>query len=189
MGGLFSIYRGVCMRLKRRKKVLYYRHVDNKLSEYQLLTQFNPMFIKRKIKTCEEQIEAMYDMNTSTTTCDEVRGVISVSYPIDSLAIHIIEEKEALQHYRKRSETNIRMLNEVLAKYTPIDRSKAIRYLRSRGRYKPSDVIERLQVDLYPYYIKERVARQYERDRAINIEKRNRIKQYIEKESVEAIAK
>ncbi|HHD1313657.1 TPA: spore coat protein, partial [Staphylococcus aureus] len=30
------------MRLIKAKKRLYYRNSDNKLSEYQLLTQFNP---------------------------------------------------------------------------------------------------------------------------------------------------
>lgn len=186
MGGLFSIYRGVYMKLKRRKKVLYYRYVDNKVSEHQLLTQFNPFFIERKIKACQQQINAMYDLNTSTTTCDEVRGVISVSYPIDKLAIYIIEEKEALRHYREQSEIDIKLLNEVLITYTEHDKNKVIKYMRSYGEYKPCDVIERLQVDLHQKYIKERVARQNEQHRVVNIERRNRIKQYLEQESVEA---
>ncbi|HCU7906548.1 TPA: spore coat protein, partial [Staphylococcus aureus] len=44
------------MKLLKTKNRLYYRNGDNKLSEYQLLTQFNPAFINKKIKMCELQI-------------------------------------------------------------------------------------------------------------------------------------
>ncbi|HEG8937641.1 TPA: spore coat protein, partial [Staphylococcus aureus] len=37
------------MKLSKSKNVLYYRNNGNKLSEYQLLTQFNPAFINKKI--------------------------------------------------------------------------------------------------------------------------------------------
>ncbi|HGO3853853.1 TPA: spore coat protein, partial [Staphylococcus aureus] len=55
------------MKLLKTKNCLYYRNGDNKLSEYQLLTQFNPTFINKKIKMCEFQIESMYHMSASTT--------------------------------------------------------------------------------------------------------------------------
>lgn len=86
-----SLYRSERMKLLKTKNCLYYRNGDNKLSEYQLLTQFNPAFINRKIKMCEFQIESMYHMSASTTACDEIMGVVSVSYPIEKLVIKIIE--------------------------------------------------------------------------------------------------
>ena len=95
-----SVYRGEYMKLLKTKHCLYYRNGDNKLSEYQLLTQFNPAFINKKIKMCEFQIESMYHMSASTTTCDEIMGVVSVSYPIEKLVIKIIETKARLQNYK-----------------------------------------------------------------------------------------
>ncbi len=62
------------MKLLKTKNCLYYHNGDNKLSDYQLLTQFNPAFINKKIKMCEFQIESMYHMSASTTTCDEIMG-------------------------------------------------------------------------------------------------------------------
>lgn len=102
------------MKLSKSKNVLYYRNVDNKLSEYQLLTQFNPAFINKKIKMCEFQIESMYHMSASTTTCDEIMGVVSVSYPIEKLVIKIIETKAGLQNYKNRSINNMALLKKVL---------------------------------------------------------------------------
>lgn len=106
------------MKLNKAQKVLYYRNNDNKLSEYQLLTQFNPVFINKKIQMCEYQIESMYHMNTSTTTCDEIFGVVSVSYPIEKLAIKIIEAKAGLVNYKKRSMCNMEILKSVLNQYS-----------------------------------------------------------------------
>lgn len=45
-----SVYRGEQMKLLKTKNCLYYRNGDNKLSEYQLLTQFNPTFINGSVK-------------------------------------------------------------------------------------------------------------------------------------------
>ncbi|EUK03885.1 hypothetical protein U094_00282, partial [Staphylococcus aureus DAR5876] len=81
-------------------------------SEYQLLTQFNPAFINKKIKMCEFQIESMYHMSASTTTCDEIMGVVSVSYPIEKLVIKIIETKAGLQNYKNRSINNMALLKK-----------------------------------------------------------------------------
>ncbi|MBJ6289348.1 spore coat protein, partial [Staphylococcus aureus] len=106
------------MKLLKTKNRLYYRNGDNKLSEYQLLTQFNPAFINKKIKMCEFQIESMYYMSASTTTCDEIMGVVSVSYPIEKLVIKIIETKSGLQNYKNRSINNIASLKNVLNRYT-----------------------------------------------------------------------
>lgn len=143
-----SVYRGEQMKLLKTKNCLYYRNGDNKLSEYQLLTQFNPTFINKKIKMCEFQIESMYHMSASTTTCDEIMGVVSVSYPIEKLVIKIIETKARLQNYKNRSISNMVLLKTVLNHYTEKDQKQVVKYMRSNGRYKPFNVIERLQVDI-----------------------------------------
>ncbi|MBA8764178.1 spore coat protein [Staphylococcus coagulans] len=166
------------MRLKRAEKVLHYRVVDNKISEYKLLTQFNPLFINKKIVMCERQIEALYDLNTSTVTCDEVYGMVSVSYPIEKLVVRIVQEKEGLSNFKNRAIENIKMIKQVLQFYTAQERKQVIKYMRSNGRYKPSDVIERLQVDLYQVYIKQRVERQKRINTMIKNSKRVRVNEY-----------
>ncbi|NJH78457.1 spore coat protein [Staphylococcus agnetis] len=175
------------MKLSKSKNVLYYRNNGNKLSEYQLLTQFNPVFINKKIQMCEFQIESMYHMNTSTTTCDEIFGVVSVSYPIEKLAIKIIEAKAGLVNYKKRSMRNMEILKSVLNQYTEKEKKQVIRYMRSNGQYKPYNVIERLQTDLYHLNIKQRIARQKQRDMMIENSKRERVNAYHKKPMLKVV--
>lgn len=175
------------MKLNKAQKVLYYRNNGNKLSEYQLLTQFNPVFINKKIQMCEFQIESMYHMNTSTTTCDEIFGVVSVSYPIEKLAIKIIEAKAGLQNFKNRSLRNLEMLKCVLNQYTEKEKQQVVKYMRSNGRYKPYNVIERLQVDLYHLNIKQRIARQKQRDMMIEKNKRECVNAYHKKPMLKVV--
>lgn len=67
------------MKLSKSKNVLYYRNVDNKLSEYQLLTQFNPAFINKKIKMCEFQIESMYHSLIQGRSFKDISNVLECS--------------------------------------------------------------------------------------------------------------
>ncbi|HCY2774148.1 TPA: spore coat protein [Staphylococcus aureus] len=175
------------MRLIKTKHRLYYRNGDNKLSEYQLLTQFNPAFINKKIKMCEFQIESMYHMSASTTTCDEIMGVVSVSYPIEKLVIKIIETKAGLQNYKRLSINNITLLKTVLNRYTEKEKKQVIKYMRSNGRYKPYNVIERLQVDLYQASIKQRSECQKQRNTAIENSKIERVNAYHQSSYVKVV--
>ncbi|MDF4036607.1 spore coat protein [Staphylococcus aureus] len=174
------------MRLIKTKHRLYYRNGDNKLSEYQLLTQFNPAFINKKIKMCEFQIESMYHMSASTT-CDEIMGVVSVSYPIEKLVIKIIETKARLQNYKNRSISNMALLKNVLNYYTEEEKKQVVKYMRSNGRYKPYNVIERLQVDLYQASIKQRSERQKQRNTAIENSKIARVNAYHQSSHVKVV--
>lgn len=175
------------MKLSKSKNVFYYRNSDNKLSEYQLLTQFNPAFINKKIKMCEFQIESMYHLSASTTTCDEIMGVVSVSYPIEKLVIKIIETKARLQNYKKRSISNMALLKNVLTFYTEKEKKQVVKYMRSNGRYKPYNVIERLQVDLYQASIKQRSDRQKQRNTAIENSKIARVNAYHQSSHVKVV--
>ena len=51
------------MNPKRVKYPLIYH--ENKISEYTLLTEYNPKFINTKIKAITMQIEMMYHLNIS----------------------------------------------------------------------------------------------------------------------------
>ena len=52
------------------------------------------------------------------------------------------------------------LLKTVLNHYTEREQKQVVKYMRSNGRYKPYNVIERLQVDLYQASIKQRSERQ-----------------------------
>ncbi|HDG6222227.1 TPA: spore coat protein, partial [Staphylococcus aureus] len=103
---------------------------------------------------------------------------VSVSYPIEKLVIQIIETKARLQNYKKRSISNMALLKNVLTFYTEKEKKQVVKYMRSNGRYKPYNVIERLQVDLYRESIKQRSERQKQRNTAIENSKIARVNAY-----------
>ena len=111
---------------------------QTKISEYELLTKYNPKYINSKIKTAKSHIDEMYHLSTSITTCDDIMGVISVSYPVDNLVIWISETKDNLKRFKDDSVMRLYLLKQILNTY-----------MQSHGRIKSRELIERLQVDLY----------------------------------------
>lgn len=136
---------------------------------------------------CEFQIESMYHMSASTTTCDEIMGVVSVSYPIEKLVIKIIETKARLQNYKNRSISNMALLKNVLNFYTEKEKRQVVKYMCSNGQYKPHNVIERLKVDLYQASIKQRSERQKQRNTAIENSKIARVNAYHQSSYVKVV--
>ena len=122
---------------------------QSKISEYELLTKYNPKYINSKIKTAQSHIDEMYHLSTSITTCDDIMGVISVSYPVDKLVIWISETKNNLKRFKDDSAIRLYLLKQVLNTYTKEEQQKVVRYMQSHGRIKTHELIERLQVDLY----------------------------------------
>ena len=122
---------------------------QSKISEYELLTKYNPKYINSKIKTAQSHIDEMYHLSTSITTCDDIMGVISVSYPVDNLVIWISETKGNLKRFKDDSAIRLYLLKQVLNTYTKEEQQKVVRYMQSHGRIKEHNLIERLQVDLY----------------------------------------
>ena len=122
---------------------------QTKISEYELLTKYNPKYINSKIKTAQSHIDEMYHLSTSITTCDDIMGVISVSYPVDNLVIWISETKGNLKRFKDDSAIRLYLLKQVLNIYTKEEQQKVVRYMQSHGRIKEHNLIERLQVDLY----------------------------------------
>ena len=47
---------------------------QTKISEYELLTKYNPKYINSKIKLAQSHISEMYHLSTSITTCDDIMG-------------------------------------------------------------------------------------------------------------------
>ncbi|MEB6230017.1 pathogenicity island protein [Staphylococcus xylosus] len=122
---------------------------QTKISEYELLTKYNPQYINSKIKMAQSHIDEMYHLSTSITTCDSIMGIVSVSYPVDKLVIWISETKDNLNKFKDDSIKRLSILKQVLGDYTQGEQKQVARYLRSNGRIKPYNTIERLQVDLF----------------------------------------
>ncbi|MBV5158148.1 pathogenicity island protein [Staphylococcus epidermidis] len=122
---------------------------QSKISEYELLTKYNPKYINSKIKTAQSHIDEMYHLSTSITTCDQIMGIISVSYPVDKLVIWISETKDNLKRFKDDSSMRLYLLKQVLNTYTKVEQQQVVRYMQSHGRIKTHELIERLQVDLY----------------------------------------
>ncbi|PTG22453.1 hypothetical protein BU632_08405 [Staphylococcus chromogenes] len=59
--------------------------------------------------------------------------------------------------------------------------------MRSNGRYKPYNVIERLQGDLYHLNIKQRIARQKQRDMMIENSKHEHVNAYHKKPMLKVV--
>ena len=122
---------------------------QSKISEYELLTKYNPKYINSKIKTAQSHIDEMYHLSTSITTCDDIMGVISVSYPVDNLVIWISETKDNLKRFKDDSAMRLYLLTQILNTYSQEEQRQVVRYMQSHGRIKSHELIERLQVDLY----------------------------------------
>ncbi|MBI5973421.1 pathogenicity island protein [Staphylococcus caledonicus] len=134
------------MNIKRVKHCLYYR--EAKITEYALLTEFSPQFINTKIKGIRLQIEAMYYLNISHSSSNEF-GFVSVSYPLEKLVIHILEEKAKLNAYIKRSSKKLALFKEVVKGYTSSEQKEIMYYIRSNGVVVNNELINRLRSDLY----------------------------------------
>lgn len=135
------------MNLKRVNYSLTY--YETKISEYTLLTEYNPKFINTKIKAITIQIEMMYHLNISHMTTNDVHGVVSISYPLEKLVIDIIGEKEKLKCFKTKSNRNMQQLKQVIKRYTPGEQKEIMYYMQSNGSTIDYDLIERLQRDLY----------------------------------------
>lgn len=146
------------MILKRCKSVLWYKE-EMKITEYELLTNYNPQFINSKIRAIQEQINAMYHLNVSHTVCDDVMGVVSVSYPIEKLVFWIIDQKEELNRFKNSSTKKLNLLKKIIHDYTPKEQQEVMRYFKSNGSNKPLKIIDKLQEDLYKVHHYERIKR------------------------------
>nr|WP_235615543.1 pathogenicity island protein [Mammaliicoccus sciuri] len=122
---------------------------DDKYTEHELLMKFNPRMINSTIKAITEQIDCMYSLNTSHVILSDTDEIMPVSCPLDDLVIYIVEEKEKLEYYKRKSKKRLNTLKRVISQYTPEEQKNVMRYMATNGRIKDKEVIDRLQVDLY----------------------------------------
>ncbi|WP_414046648.1 pathogenicity island protein [Macrococcus equi] len=133
----------------------------NKITEYELLRDFSPRTIRLKIAYMTMQINEMYHLSVSHTTTSDVFGIVTIGCKVDTLVIWILEQKEALERYKVKSNTNMQLLKECLRNYSKAEQKEIKRYLMTNGRHGRIDLIEQLRKDLQEY----RLNGSLERDR------------------------
>lgn len=114
---------------------------NNKFTEYELLMKFNPKIINSKIKAMNMQIECMYHLNMSHVITDENGRLVSTSYPLDKLVIYIVEEKNKLGYYKRKSDERLKILKRVISSYTLQEQRDIMRYMATNGRVKDFNVM------------------------------------------------
>ena len=95
----------------------------------------------------------MYHLNVSHTVCDDVMGVISVSYPLEKLVLWIVEKKTNWIDI-KQSNKRLNLVKKLIKHYPSYEQKAIIQYIQSNGSYKPHKMIEKLQKDLYQVHHK-----------------------------------
>ena len=151
------------MKLLKCERTFTYKS-NGKLSEYQLLRDFSPVTIRLNIAYMTMQINEMYHLSVSHTTCSDVLGVITIGTPVETLVCWIIEQKQALERYKKKCNKNMHILKTCLYQYSKDEQREIKRYLSSNGRYGNSKVIERLKYDLYQVINNARIERNKARE-------------------------
>lgn len=134
------------MKLVRTHKT--FRYFDTKrITQFDLLSKYNPYYISKKITMLADQIEDMYHLTISHT---ENTGIAytSVSYPLDSLVIWIVEQKLALERYKKYSNANMQLLKVVMSSYSKAQQKAIRNFMKTNGLHYPEAEIKMLIRDL-----------------------------------------
>ena len=102
-------------------------------------------------------------------SCDDVMGVISISYPLEKLVLWIIDQKEELNRFKNSSTKKLNLLKKIIHNYTPKEQQEVMRYFKSNGSNKPIKTIDKLQEDLYKVHHHKRLERykQHEKERDV----------------------
>jgi len=135
------------------------------VSDYTLFTLYNPKFIEKKAENIREGIETLYERNKPHMASDNITGILYYeSVNIEHLAIQIIEEKEKLESYLKKSNRNLYHLYAVLDGYTKQEQIFIKNYIRNT-KVRDNELVRRFKIDLYNYVQAEREKRQEEHNK------------------------
>ncbi|WP_440858366.1 hypothetical protein [Staphylococcus shinii] len=123
--------------------------VKKEVSDYELLTRFNPYYISEKISGAEEDIEMMYERIYPRLSSDEyLHQIYYEAFPLETLAIEIMEQKQKLDKFVRKSQRDLKAFYKVIGKYTINEQNDIKRYMKSHGTYIP-DIIDILKRELY----------------------------------------
>ena len=134
------------------------------ISDDTLFTVYNPKFIEDKKQMIEDYIETLYERNTPNMVCDPVTQMVYYqSQNLESLVMYIIEEKEKLNAFIRKSNRNLYHLYAVLEGYTKQEQIFIKNYIRN-AKVRDNKLIRRFKIDLYNYVQAKREKRQEERN-------------------------
>lgn len=132
------------------------------ISDDTLFTVYNPKFIEDKKQMIEDYIETLYERNTPNMVCDPVTQMVYYqSQNLESLVMYIIEEKEKLSAFIRKSNRNLYHLYAVLEDYTKQEQIFIKNYIRNT-KVRDNELVRRFKIDLYNYVQAEREKRQEE---------------------------
>ena len=135
------------------------------ISDDTLFTVYNPKFIEDKKQMIEDYIETLYERNTPNMVCDPVTQMVYYqSQNLESLVMYIIEEKEKLNAFIKKSNRNLYHLYAVLESYTKQEQIFIKNYIRNI-KVRDNELVRRFKIDLYNYVQAEREKRQEEHNK------------------------
>ncbi|MGW9965388.1 pathogenicity island protein [Staphylococcus hominis] len=135
------------------------------ISDDTLFTVYNPKFIEDKKQMIEDYIETLYERNTPNMVCDPVTQMVYYqSQNLESLVMYIIEEKEKLNAFIRKSNRNLYHLYAVLEDYTKQEQIFIKNYIRNT-KVRDNELVRRFKIDLYNYVQVEREKRQEEHNK------------------------
>ena len=135
------------------------------ISDDTLFTVYNPKFIEDKKQMIEDYIETLYERNTPNMVCDPVTQMVYYqSQNLESLVMYIIEEKEKLNAFIRKSNRNLYHLYAVLESYTKQEQIFIKNYIRN-AKVRDNELVRRFKIDLYNYVQVEREKRQEEHNK------------------------
>lgn len=95
---------------------------QEQVSDYELFTRFNTCYIQERIALMERNIEDMYDRTTPSLCSDTVlESICYESYSVENLAIAILEERQKLERYKRKSQRDLNAFYTVLGRFSKLE--------------------------------------------------------------------
>ncbi|WP_145383690.1 hypothetical protein [Staphylococcus epidermidis] len=124
---------------------------QEQVSDYELFTRFNTCYIQERIALMERNIEDMYDRTTPSLCSDTVlESIYYESYSVENLAIAILEERQKLERYKRKSQRDLNAFYTVLGRFSTKEQKYIKDYINTRSEAH-MNMIERFKVELYKY--------------------------------------
>lgn len=125
--------------------------IQEKVSDYELFTRFNTYYIQSRIALIESDIKDMYDRTTPSLCSDTVsESIYYESYSVENLAIAILEERQKLERYKRKSQRELNAFYTVLGRFSTKEQKYIKNYINTRSEAH-MNMIERFKVELYKY--------------------------------------
>ncbi|MEB5629866.1 hypothetical protein [Staphylococcus capitis] len=123
--------------------------IQEKVSDYELFTRFNTYYIQSRIALIESDIEDMYNRTTPSLCSDTVsESIYYESYSVENLAIAILEERQKLERYKRKSQRDLNTFYTVLGRFSKLEQKYIKDYIYARLE-SHINVIERFKIELH----------------------------------------